>query len=67
MEIVMENKTLRVGIIGLGRISAVHISGLQNAKDAEIVAVCDIDEGKLKDAATAFRSLRNTDLPTTVI
>ena len=45
----MENKTLRVGIIGLGRISGIHINGLQNAKDAEIVAVCDIDEVKLKE------------------
>ena len=45
----MENKTLRVGIIGLGRISVTHINGLQNAKDAEIVAVCDIDEVKLKE------------------
>ena len=43
----MENKTLRVGIIGLGRISGTHIDGLQNANNAEIVAVCDIDEVKL--------------------
>ena len=45
----MENKTLRVGIIGLGRISGTHIDGLQNANNAEIVAVCDIDEVKLKN------------------
>lgn len=43
----MENKTLRIGIIGLGRISATHIWGIQNAKDAEITAVCDINEEAL--------------------
>ena len=47
----MENKTLRIGIIGLGRISNTHISGIINGKDAKIVAVCDIDEDKLTAAA----------------
>lgn len=47
----MENtKELRIGIIGLGRISAKHISELLRARDAKIVAVCDIDGEKLKAA-----------------
>lgn len=50
----MEHKKLRVGIIGMGRISAVHISGLKEAKDAQIVAVCDIDEQKLNEAGDSL-------------
>ena len=44
----MENKVLRIGIIGVGRISGVHIKGIQDAKDGEIVAICDVDEEKLR-------------------
>ncbi len=46
----MENKILRVGIIGMGRISGVHIDGLKKAEDVKIVAICDIDEQKLNAA-----------------
>lgn len=41
-------KTLKIGIIGLGRISAVHIDGIKAAANGEIVAVCDIKEDVLK-------------------
>ena len=50
----MENKLLRIGIIGMGRISAVHISGLKHVNDAKIVAICDIDEEKLKAAGDSL-------------
>lgn len=40
---------VKIGIIGLGRISAKHISGIEAAGGAKIVAVCDIDEQKLKE------------------
>ena len=39
---------LKLGIIGLGRISAVHINGIEKVSDAKITAVCDIDADKLK-------------------
>ena len=39
---------LKVGIVGLGGISKVHISGWQNIDGAEIVAVCDIREEKFE-------------------
>lgn len=39
---------VKIGIIGLGRISGGHIWGLKSCKDAKIVAVCDIDTEKLK-------------------
>lgn len=39
---------VRVGIIGLGGISnGVHIPGIVASPDAELTAICDIDEGKL--------------------
>ena len=41
---------VKVGIIGMGRISAVHIDGLKNVKDAKITAICDIDGEKLNAA-----------------
>ena len=44
----MEQKKLRVGIIGVGSISEVHIAGYQADPRAEIVAFCDINEELLK-------------------
>ena len=42
--------TLRVGIIGLGGISRVHITNLLNMQNAKIVAVCDINKERLAAA-----------------
>jgi len=39
--------TVRVGIIGLGRISDAHIKGYKGVEGAEIVALCDIDEARI--------------------
>lgn len=49
---------LKVGIVGLGGISKVHISGWQNIDGAEIVAVCDIREEKFegKEFARCYKS-----------
>ncbi len=41
---------LRVGIIGLGGISRVHIASLLNMENAKIVAVCDTNEARLSAA-----------------
>ena len=41
---------VRIGIIGLGRISGKHIGELLKCENARITAVCDIDPVKLKDA-----------------
>ncbi|MBE5791299.1 MAG: Gfo/Idh/MocA family oxidoreductase [Clostridiales bacterium] len=41
---------LRVGIIGLGGISRVHIANLLNMENAKIVAVCDINKDRLAAA-----------------
>ena len=44
----MENRKLRVGIIGTGNISHCHMAGYKKYKDlVDVVAACDIDENKL--------------------
>lgn len=40
----MAAKKVRVGLVGLGLVSDSHIKGFQAHPDAEVVAVCDIDE-----------------------
>lgn len=49
---------LRVGIVGLGGISTVHINGWKNIEGAEIVAVCDIRSERFegKDFAKHYLS-----------
>jgi predicted dehydrogenase len=42
---------VRVGIIGTGGISNVHINGYKSLENAEVYAVCDIDEEKVKASA----------------
>lgn len=37
---------LRVAVIGLGTVSIVHLRGIVASENAELVAVCDIDESK---------------------
>lgn len=44
--------SVRAAIIGCGDISAVHADALASLRDAELVAVCDIDDTK-RDAASA--------------
>lgn len=39
---------MKIGIIGTGRISNVHINSLKNIKEAKIVSVCDILEDVAK-------------------
>ena len=47
-------RRIRFAVIGCGRISKNNIQALQqHAKDAEIVAVCDIDPGALETAKAA--------------
>ena len=41
---------VRIGVIGLGGISAKHIGELLKCEDAEVVALCDIDEKAIERA-----------------
>src|SRR5262245_30733043 len=50
----MGDATIGVGVIGLGFIGRMHVQAYASAAAAglpcELVAVCDADEGKLRDA-----------------
>jgi predicted dehydrogenase len=43
-----ETKKVRAGLIGLGAIGRVHFDGYTKANEAELVALCDIDQRKLE-------------------
>ena len=47
---------LKIAVIGLGDISKIHIPVIQENPNAELVAVCDIDE-TLKDTRTRGKFL----------
>ena len=45
-------ESLRVALVGCGRISADHIAALKTLPGIEIVAVCDLDERRARQTAT---------------
>ena len=47
-------KKLRIGLVGAGNIAKAHLNAYKNVANAEIVAVCDIDEKVLKATAEQF-------------
>ena len=47
-------KKLRIGLVGAGNIAKTHLHAYKNVKDAEIVALCDINEITLKETAKEF-------------
>ena len=47
-------KKIKVGVIGTGGISRMHIEGYQKCPNVEVIAACDIDEARVKEAAKRF-------------
>jgi 2-alkyl-3-oxoalkanoate reductase len=47
-----EPKSLRVALVGCGRISVYHLAALKAIPGVEIVAVCDLDERVARETAT---------------
>ncbi len=45
---------LRVGFAGAGAISQYHLAGWSETPDAQLVAICDVDESKARAKAQAF-------------
>lgn len=45
---------LRIGVAGAGAISRFHLVGWSEMSDAQVVAVCDIDEARARAKAQAF-------------
>lgn len=50
----MNSNKIRVGVIGAGSFSNLHLQGLSRIPDAEIVAICDVVEEKAKNQAAAY-------------
>jgi len=47
-------KKVRVGVIGAGAIAPAHLRHYQANRAVELIAVCDVDEGRAKAAASQF-------------
>lgn len=47
-------KKIRMGVIGLAGIGKNHIAGIQGSKDAELVALCDINRETLEKAGIKY-------------
>jgi predicted dehydrogenase len=47
-------KKLKIGIIGAGSISQSHFNAYRNNPDAEIYAVCDLNEARARDKAEQY-------------
>ena len=51
----MEENKIRVGSVGLGGIwTGVHEPGIRRSPNLELVAICDIDEAKLRAAGEKY-------------
>ena len=47
-------KKIRVGVIGCGRISVMHLGSIKMLDDLELVAVCDIKKDRADEAASRY-------------
>src|SRR5688572_18165659 len=47
-----EPRSVRVALIGCGRISAYHLAALKATRNVEVVAVCDLDERVARETAS---------------
>lgn len=50
----MQTEKVKVGIVGLGLVSDSHIKAFQSHENAEVTAVCDLDEGHAKEVAKEY-------------
>lgn len=55
------DKKLKIGLIGLGFIGTIHAQVIAENPRADLIAVCDIDEGLSKDTAEKYGCAYYTD------
>lgn len=51
---ISKGSKLRIGFVGAGAISQYHLVGWSETPDAQVVAICDIDEARARAKAQAF-------------
>jgi predicted dehydrogenase len=47
-------RTVRTGLIGCGKIAAIHAMALASLEESAFVAVCDTDEGRAREVAAKY-------------
>ena len=55
-------RTLRLGLIGMGRLGSIHAKNIARSSNAELTAVCDIREDVLEKARNEYGSVGFSDL-----
>lgn len=62
---VIKNRKIRIAVVGCGRISKNHFASIQqHAEDFELIAICDIDLGVLKQHEQEYRVPAYQDMET---
>lgn len=57
----MSDKKLKIGMIGLGRISKTHLRSIADIKEAELTAVCDVNEKIVEEVSSMYQVEGFTD------
>ncbi|MEM7300632.1 MAG: Gfo/Idh/MocA family oxidoreductase [Pseudomonadota bacterium] len=57
-----ENSALRIALVGLGYFSQFHLAAWNHNPDCDLVAVCDVDEAKGREAAKEYDCVFDRDL-----
>ena len=50
----MTRRALRIGIVGCGLVARTHISAIRRIRNAELVAICDVNQGLAEEMAGRF-------------
>jgi predicted dehydrogenase len=58
--------TLKTAVVGGGVVSSNHLDGLALCPSTDLVAVCDVDESRLREVATEYDVVGYTDVETMV-
>ena len=55
-------ETLHIGLIGVGNIARLHVRGYANTPNAEIYAVCDVNEKRVHQRAAEWGAKKFTEI-----
>ncbi|MFA5388817.1 MAG: Gfo/Idh/MocA family oxidoreductase [Candidatus Omnitrophota bacterium] len=57
----MDMRKIRIGVVGLGRLGAIHAKIYSGLENVELAVVCDIDENTARNTADALKTSWTTD------